>query len=95
MWTPRAADRRGLRYPSDLTDAKWWLIEGFVPARHGGRKREANVREMVKASAGRRDARRFFVRQIGRIPLGFLFDVGDSTTIRWVPHLQRESFPKS
>ena len=53
MWTSehrRAADRRGLRYPSDLTDAEWRLIEGFVPpARHGGRKREANVREVVNA----------------------------------------------
>jgi hypothetical protein len=30
MWKPehrRAADRRGLRYPSDLTDAEWALIE--------------------------------------------------------------------
>ena len=53
MWTAehrRAAERRGLRYPSDLTDAEWRLIEGFVPpARHGGRKREANVREVVNA----------------------------------------------
>lgn len=53
MWTAehrRAADRRGLRYPSDLTDAEWRLIEGFVPpARHGRRKREANVREVVNA----------------------------------------------
>ncbi len=53
MWTAehrRAAERRGLRYPSDLTDAEWRLIEGFVPpARHGGRKREAKVREVVNA----------------------------------------------
>jgi hypothetical protein len=30
MWTRehrRAADCRGLRYPSDLTDAEWALIE--------------------------------------------------------------------
>ncbi|ALK09407.1 hypothetical protein BVIR_1628 [Blastochloris viridis] len=29
MWTPdhrRTADRRGLRYPSDLTDAEWALV---------------------------------------------------------------------
>ena len=29
MWKPdhrRAADRRGLRYPSDLTDAEWVLV---------------------------------------------------------------------
>ena len=51
MWTAehrRAADRRGLRYPSDMTEAEWQLIEVFVPpARHGGRKREANVRVVV------------------------------------------------
>jgi len=51
MWTPahrRAADRRGLRYPSDLTDAEWALVEPAIPpARHGGRHREVNVREVV------------------------------------------------
>jgi transposase len=51
MWTPehrRAADRRGLRYPSDLTDAEWSLVEGMIPpARHGGRRREVNVREVL------------------------------------------------
>ena len=34
MWTPehrRAADRRGLRYPSDLTDAEWGLVEPAIP----------------------------------------------------------------
>ena len=44
MWTiehRRAADRRGLRYPSDLTEAEWALVVPFVPpARRGGRKRE-------------------------------------------------------
>ena len=51
MWTPahrRAADRRGLRYPSDLTDAELALVEPAIPpARHGGRHREVNVREVV------------------------------------------------
>jgi transposase len=51
MWTPehrRAADRRGLRYPSDLTDAEWALVAPAIPpARHGGRHREVNVREVV------------------------------------------------
>jgi transposase len=51
MWTPeyrRAADRRGLRYPSDLTDAEWGLIEPLIPpAKHGGRRREVNVREVL------------------------------------------------
>ena len=26
-----AAERRGLRYPSDLTDAEWALIEPMIP----------------------------------------------------------------
>ena len=53
MWTAehrRAVDRRGLRYPSDLTDAEWALVAPFVPpARRGGRKREVDVREVVNA----------------------------------------------
>lgn len=51
MWTDkhrRAADRRGLRYPSDLTDAEWALVEPMIPpAKHGGRRREVNVREVL------------------------------------------------
>ena len=51
MWTPehrQAAARRGLRYPSDLTDAEWVLIEPMIPpARRGGRPREVNVREVL------------------------------------------------
>ena len=51
MWKPehrRAADRRGLRYPSDLTDAEWALIEPMIPpAKRGGRRREVNVREVL------------------------------------------------
>src|SRR5271156_6251916 len=51
MWKPehrRAADRRGLRYPSDLTDAEWAIVEPMIPpAKHGGRKRSVNVREVL------------------------------------------------
>jgi hypothetical protein len=51
MWTPehrRAADRSDLRYPSDLTDAEWTLVEPIIPpARHGGRKRSVNVARRV------------------------------------------------
>jgi transposase len=51
MWTPehrRAADRRGLRYPSDLTDAEWALVEPMIPpAKRGGRPRDVNVREVL------------------------------------------------
>ena len=53
MWTPEhrhAADRRGLRYPSDLTGAEWALVEPAIPpAKHGGRRREVNVREVLNA----------------------------------------------
>src|SRR2546430_9437259 len=51
MWTPEhrlAADRSGLGYPSDLTDAEWAMVEPMIPpARHGGRKRSVNVREVL------------------------------------------------
>src|SRR6266581_4701754 len=51
MWTPEhrlAADRSGLRYPSDLTDAEWALVEPMIPpAKRGGRKRSVNVREVL------------------------------------------------
>src|ERR1700726_2504866 len=47
MWKPehrRAAERRGLRYPSDLTDAEWALVEPMIPpAKRGGRRREGNL----------------------------------------------------
>ena len=52
-WTAehrRAADRRGLRYPSDLTDAEWALVAPLIrPARHGGRPRTVDVREVLNA----------------------------------------------
>jgi transposase len=51
MWTTeqrQAHERRGLRYPSDLTDAGWALVEPFIPpARRGGRKRTVGVREVL------------------------------------------------
>jgi transposase len=44
----RAADRRGLRYPSDLTDAEWALVAPLIrPAKHGGRPRKVGVREVL------------------------------------------------
>jgi len=49
MWKPehrRAAVRHGLRYPSDLTDAEWVLVEPMIPP----------------AKRGGRDARRMFAR---------------------------------
>jgi transposase len=51
MWKPEhrcAADRRGLRYPSDLADAEWALVEPMIPpAKRGGRPRDVNVREVL------------------------------------------------
>jgi transposase len=53
MWKPEhrvAADRRGLRYPSDLSDAEWALVEPDIPpAKRGGRRRSVNVREVLNA----------------------------------------------
>ena len=51
MWTTenRARyDRSNLRYPSDLTDDEWALIEPLIPpAKHGGRERQKDERELV------------------------------------------------
>ena len=53
MWTPEhrcAADRHGLRYPSDLSNAEWALVKPMIPpARRGGRKRSIDVREVLNA----------------------------------------------
>jgi transposase len=51
MWTtenrPRY-ERSKLRYPSDLTDEEWSLVEPLIPpAKHGGRSREVVVRDVV------------------------------------------------
>jgi transposase len=51
MWTDenRARyDRSKLRYPSDLTDREWALIEPLIPAaKPGGNRRTVVVREVV------------------------------------------------
>ena len=53
MWNPdhrTACDRRGLRYPSDLTDAEWALVAPLIPpAKRGGRPRSVNLREVLNA----------------------------------------------
>ena len=37
-------------YPSDLTDAQWTILEPLIPAaKHGGRPREVEMREIVNA----------------------------------------------
>src|ERR1700753_2650461 len=51
MWTIENGhryDRDRLRYPSDLTDAEWALVEPLIPpAKRGGGKRTVNMREVV------------------------------------------------
>lgn len=51
MWTTenrKRYDRSQLRYPSDLTDEEWGLIEPLIPpAKHGGRRRAVDVREVL------------------------------------------------
>lgn len=51
MWTNanRARyERRGLRYPSDLTDEEWAMIRPLIPrAKRGGNKRTVDVRAVV------------------------------------------------
>ncbi len=53
MWTAenRARyERRGLRYPTDLTEAEWELVARHIrPAKRGGRPRTANMREVMNA----------------------------------------------
>lgn len=51
MWTAENRgryDRSKLRYPSDLTDEEWVEIKPLIPpAKHGGRQREVDVREVM------------------------------------------------
>ena len=54
MWkaeTRRTYDRKGLRYPTDMTDAEWELARPFVdiPQRGSGRQRRADLREVLNA----------------------------------------------
>ena len=53
MWTQehrQSHDRKGLRYPSDLTDAEWALVGPLIPpARRGGRPRDVDIREVLNA----------------------------------------------
>jgi transposase len=53
MWTAENRgryDRGELRYPCDLTDEEWALVEPLIPpAKPGGNRRRVNVREVVNA----------------------------------------------
>ena len=51
MWTAKNRgryDRSKLRYPSDLTEAEWKLVEPLIrPGKRGGGKRTVVMREVV------------------------------------------------
>ena len=51
MWTAKNRgryDRSALRYPSDLTDDEWALVEPLIPpAKRGGNRRHVDVREVM------------------------------------------------
>ncbi len=53
MWTDiarRQHSRAGLRYPSDLRDAEWVVLEPLLPpAKAGGRPRSTDLREVMNA----------------------------------------------
>lgn len=53
MWTKKHRGtyvRVGGRYPSDMTDAEWALLEPLIPAaKHGGRPRKTDMRAAINA----------------------------------------------
>jgi transposase len=53
MWTSEARIQhapRTVRYPSDVTDAEWTLIEAMIPPpRPGGRPRDTDMRAVFNA----------------------------------------------
>jgi lipopolysaccharide/colanic/teichoic acid biosynthesis glycosyltransferase len=54
MWTAanrKSYERKGLRYPSDMTDAEWGLMKPLVdvPQRGQGRRRQVDLREVLNA----------------------------------------------
>jgi transposase len=53
MWTEqhrKTYARVGGRYPSDMTDAEWALLEPLIPpAKPGGRPRETDMHEAINA----------------------------------------------
>ena len=69
--------RKGLRYPSDMTDRKWLLTAPFIPfAKSGDRKRTSDMREVVNAVLLRRlewlcvaDAAKTLSASLDRAPL--------------------------
>ena len=54
MWTEENRQRYNrdkLRYPSDLTEDEWSVLEPLIPpAKRGGRKRTVEMREVVNGA---------------------------------------------
>jgi len=52
MWTRENRglyERKGPRYPSDLSDDEWALLAGLIPpAKRGGRRREVDLRVRLR-----------------------------------------------
>src|SRR5918999_735293 len=50
MISHKGNGERRARYPTDLTDKQWKIIEPLIPkAKQGGRHREVDIREIVNA----------------------------------------------
>ena len=69
MWTIENRgryDRSHLRYPSDISDDEWRLVEPLIPpGKRGGDKRTVNMREIVNG-----DVRSFDRLPVARHPEG-------------------------
>jgi transposase len=77
MWKPKhrpAAERSSLRYPIDLTNAEWAIVEPIIPpAKHGGRERTIDVREILN---------RHFLRAVDWLPMaGAAQDLPPKSTV--------------
>jgi transposase len=72
-----------LRYPSDLTGAEWAHIEPLIPpAKHGGRKRKVDLREVVNVpSTGCQWA--MFPRTFHPKARSTIISIFGPTTARW------------
>ena len=101
MWTNENRgryERSGLRYPSDLTNEEWALVEPLIrPAKRGGNRRHVVVREVVNGSHEGSSVNRFLpmpIRGELSFPQGIPANLtsGGITIPATVPHSGRESF---
>src|SRR6266511_3456105 len=100
MWTTENRgryDRSQQRYPSDLTDEEWSHVAPLIPlAKHGGRKRKVDVREVVNGimyvlSTGCQ----WRYVPIDLPPKSTLFDYFDLCQKKALPHLATEIVKRS